>query len=260
MHAEPAEWHSFGDAPPVAAPVASAQIVRVQPQLTGWRGRVGQNAWFAVGATILSVVVGVAVFVSTLVFAGGDRDQVVIAAGSTPGVSPRVTVGVGEKQQVAATAGLTAGTVLVDVEGAVRVPGLHRVPAGSRVGDAIATAGGYAESADLEAAASTLNLAELLIDGAKIRVPQIGDRPIGMDPQVDLHPGTSAPLAGGLIDLNHAGEAALDSLPGIGPVTVAKIIEAREAAPFASLDDLVSRSVVSASVLEKIRGLATVTP
>jgi competence protein ComEA len=260
MHAEPAEWHSFGDAPPAAAPVASGQVVRVEPQ-PGRRGRpVGQNAWLAVGATILSVVVGVAVFLGTLVFAGGDRDQVVIAAGSTAGASPRATVGVGVKQQVAATTGLAAGTVLVDVEGAVRVPGLHRVPAGSRVGDAIATAGGYAESADLEAAASTLNLAEPLMDGAKIRVPQIGERPIGMDPQMDLHPATSAPLAAGLVDLNHADEAALDSLPGIGPVTVAKIIEARQATPFASLDDLVSRSVVSASVLEKIRGLATVTP
>ena len=46
------------------------------------------------------------------------------------------------------------GTIFVDVEGAVAEPGIRELPAGSRVADAIAAAGGYATEADLEAAAA----------------------------------------------------------------------------------------------------------
>lgn len=278
MHAEPAEWHSFGDAPPAAVAVAPAgtpaaatagpQGATAVTQVKQLRDHaVGQTAWFAAGATVLSVVVGVAVFVTTLTFAGGPRDQVVIAARGTPVASGQAAIGARPSAGAEGATAVAPATLLVDVEGAVREPGLHRVPAGSRVGDAIAAAGGYADRADLEAAARTLNLAEPLADGAKIRVPLIGDMPLIGDspPHIDLGPGASQPADGspaatGLVDLNHADEAALDSLPGIGPVTAAKIIGARENAPFASLDELVTRDVLSASVLDKIRALATVTP
>lgn len=272
MHAEPADWHSFGDGPPPAgtatAATAGPQGATAGAQVKRLRDHaVGQTAWFAVGATVLSVVVGVAVFVTTLTFGGGRGDQVVIAARGTPVASGQAAIGGRPSASAEGSTAVAPATLLVDVEGAVREPGLHRVPAGSRVGDAIATAGGYADRADLEAAARTLNLAEPLADGAKIRVPLIGDTPlIGDSPhQIDVGPGASQPAGGspaapGLVDLNHADEAALDSLPGIGPVTAAKIIAARESAPFASLDELVTRDVLSASVLDKIRALATVTP
>jgi competence protein ComEA len=264
MPGEPAEWHSFGDVPSPPPPVDGNAGVHVAPGATGVRrpGRrpVGQNAWLAVGATVLSVVVGVAVFAGTLTFAGGRHDQVTVAARGTPAASPRAVLAGSSVQAVGATAGAVAQSVLVDVEGAVREPGLHRVPAGARVGDAIAAAGGYADRADLEAAARTLNLAEPLADGAKIRVPLIGDGPLIVDLPAALQPSAKAPDAHALIDLNHGDEAALDSLPGIGPVTAAKIIEARASAPFASLEDLVTRNVLSASVLDKLRGLAMVTP
>ena len=69
------------------------------------------------------------------------------------------------------------GELMVDIEGGVTSPGIHRLPAGSRVADAFAAAGGYAESADLAAAAQTLNLAAELVDGQQIWVPIIGAGP-----------------------------------------------------------------------------------
>jgi len=51
------------------------------------------------------------------------------------------------------------GELVVDIEGGVNLPGIHRLPAGSRVADALAAAGGYADGADLASAARSLNLA-----------------------------------------------------------------------------------------------------
>ena len=148
--------------------------------------------------------------------------------------------------------------VVVDVEGAVRRPGIQRLAAGSRVGDAIAAAGGYGVRADLLAAAQAINLAEALKDGAKVRVPALGETAVAGS--ASQTPGSATAGMGALIDLNHADEGQLDSLPGVGPVTAGKIIAARTTAPFASIDDLGTRGVVGPSTLEKLRPLVTVTP
>lgn len=139
--------------------------------------------------------------------------------------------------------------MLVDVEGAVQRPGLHRVPAGSRVADALAAAGGYSDDADLVAAAARINLAAPLSDGQQIHVPRIGQA---------AGPEAPADTAGGLVNLNTASPEALEALPGIGPVTVQKIVAARTERPFTSLDELVERGVINRGQLEQIRDLATV--
>ena len=154
-----------------------------------------------------------------------------------------------------------AGDVVVDVGGAVAHPGLYRLPAGSRVGDAIVAAGGYAGSVDAGLADRQLNLAAIVKDGDKVRVPMRGEAPAG------IPPGSSAPgggaaggSSGGPIDLNHATAEQLDTLPGVGPATAAKIIAAREQQPFSSVDDLGARKVLGAAALEKLRPLVTVGP
>jgi competence protein ComEA len=141
--------------------------------------------------------------------------------------------------------------LLVDVQGAVRRPGLVRVPAGSRVADAIAAAGGYSGKADLLAAASSINLAATLADGSQVFVPLQG---------IAAAPGPSAPGAvpgGGLVNLNTASPEALEALPGIGPVTVQKIVAARAELPFTTLEELLEREVMHSGQLEDIRELVT---
>lgn len=123
--------------------------------------------------------------------------------------------------------------IRVDVEGAVARPGVVVARPGQRVGDAIALAGGLAAGADPAA----LNLARRVVDEERIDVPRLGE------------------ATGTLLDLNAASAEQLEALPGIGPVTAERIIDARAERPFASSDDLLARGLVSARVYERLRDL-----
>lgn len=151
-----------------------------------------------------------------------------------------------------------AASIVVDVQGAVAQPGVRQLPAGSRIADAIAAAGGYGSDADLAAAAQAVNLAQPLVDGQQIRVPRIGDgAAAGASTGASTGAATGGDAPGGLVDLNTATPEELEALPGIGPVTVQKLVAARQEAPFASLEDAVERGVLNRGQLEQIRELAT---
>lgn len=141
--------------------------------------------------------------------------------------------------------------VVVQVAGAVKKPGVYSLPAGSRVADAIAAAGGYSTDVDPRAAETKLNLAAKLQDAQAIVVPRRGDA-------AGASPGSGAPQPSGPLNLNSATSAQLDALPGIGPATAAKIIASREQLPFASVNDLVTRKLVSSATLAKFRTQVTV--
>jgi competence protein ComEA len=165
----------------------------------------------------------------------------------------------------ASTAPALEITIVVDVGGAVARPGVYRLPAGSRVADAVDAAGGYAATVDASLVDRQLNLATPVTDGQKIRVPVRGEAPQtgGTDPG-DGVAGDGAAGGGvgsaGPVDLNRASAEVLDTLPGVGPVTAAKIIAARDAQPFTSVDDLLARKVVGSATLEKLRPLVTIGP
>jgi competence protein ComEA len=163
--------------------------------------------------------------------------------------------GVGGASGGSAGASLTPPMVVVEVAGAVVHPGVYELPAGSRVADAIEAAGGYSADVDPRAAEAQLNLAAKLQDAQLIRVPRRGEAALGGPAASGSGSGGSG---GGLVDLNTATAAELDTLPGVGPVTAQKIIAARQEKPFASVDELVTRKIVAASTLEKMRSLVTV--
>jgi competence protein ComEA len=158
------------------------------------------------------------------------------------------------------SAAQASGTIVVDVEGAVVAPGIRDLPTGSRIADAIEAAGGYAEDADLAAAASD-NLAQPLTDGQQVRVPRVGEAAVAAAPSTPSRPGAGAGAPGapdgGQVNLNTATPEELEALPGIGEVTVQKIVAARQERPFASLQDAVDRDVINRGQLEDIQGVAT---
>jgi len=196
-----------------------------------------------------------------LLAAGGGAAILAIAAVSMLFVPVDTATEAAETQSVllfesppaTPTQPVSSGPIVVDVEGAVVAPGVRTLPAGSRVADAVAAAGGYAADADLAAAATAINLAQPLSDGEQIVVPRIGDAP-ATAPQSSAG---GAGSAGGLVDLNAASAEELEALPGIGEVTADKIIAARQERPFASLQDAVDRGVINNGQLEDIQGLAT---
>ena len=145
-------------------------------------------------------------------------------------------------------------TIVVDVEGAVVTPGIRELPGGSRIADAIEAAGGYAVDADL-AAAAAVNLAQPLTDGQQVRVPRIGEAAVAAAPSTPAAGGGTS-TGGGQVNLNTATPEELEALPGIGEVTVQKIVAARQERPFASLQDAVDRGIINRGQLEDIQGVA----
>lgn len=182
------------------------------------------------------------------------------AAWMAAGAANGTTVTVDATGSTAVDTGAPTGVLIVDVAGAVLHPGVYHLPLGSRVADAVTSAGGYGPRVDATRVAMELNLAAPLSDGQHLVIPSRDD---GTSGGAATGPGSS-PNSGsgsgstGPLDLNRATAAELDTLPGIGPVTAAKIVAARETSPFTSVQDLRDRKLVGDKTFEGLRDLVTV--
>lgn len=145
----------------------------------------------------------------------------------------------------ASVAGVLSGTIQIDIEGAVVNPGVYELPAGSRVENAIVTAGGLSEEADEELLAKTVNRAAKVVDGGKIYIPIKGESSTLYDVS-----GNSSGSLERLVNINSASQSELEALPGVGPVTAGKIIFNR---PYQTLEELISKKAVGQSLFEKIK-------
>jgi competence protein ComEA len=147
----------------------------------------------------------------------------------------------GTKEATFAVGG-SSGDIVVHVAGAVRRPGVYRMPAGSRVDDAVSRAGGAAPRAELEA----INLAARLADGQQVVVPERVPGGIGAT--------VAAGGEEGPISLGTATVEQLEEIEGIGPVTAADIVEFRdEHGGLSSIDQLDQVPGIGPATMESLR-------
>ena len=140
------------------------------------------------------------------------------------------------------------------VFGAVREPGLYLLPADARVVDVVSAAGGLSR----DAASEGVNLARALADGEQLVVPTAEELANGevSAPAADGGQGGASGSAGtgAVVDLNTADQAALETLPGIGPALAQRVIDWREEnGAFSSVDDLLAVSGIGEKVLANLR-------
>lgn len=147
----------------------------------------------------------------------------------------------------------SAAEVYVDVDGAVVRPGVYRLKHGARVSQAIDAAGGLTAEADV----TGLNRASKVADGQKIYVPKVGEQQTvsadgGADGGAVLASGAND--VAGLVNINTASAAELQTLSGIGPSMAQSIIDERtKNGAFASVDDLMRVSGIGEKKLAKIK-------
>lgn len=151
---------------------------------------------------------------------------------------------------------------VVSIQGLVRSPGLFRLAAETRIGEAVEAAGGQVPEADL----SGINLAEKISDGLQILVTAEGST-VAVPGQAAPQPASGAPSSSGAaagpgaqadsagtIDLNSADASQLESLPGVGPATAAAIVAWRESnGKFSSVEQLMDVRGIGLAKFEALK-------
>ena len=154
--------------------------------------------------------------------------------------------------------------VIIHITGSVKNPGIVKLKEGSRIEDAIEAAGGLTENADI----TKVNLAYVVEDGTKIKIPSASEEDIGDEDIIDSKSGenivieentVSSNNSTQTININKATEKEFETLPGIGPSLASKIIEYRnQNGKFGSIEDIKNVNGIGDSKYEKIKDLITV--
>lgn len=202
----------------------------------------------------------------------GEKIGIVLVAGSTFLVvisiillvkSIQTTKPIEFVQSQQQGSGVVFREIVIDIEGAVKKPGVYRVESGRRVGDVIENAGGFTDDVDTEWVETKLNRAAEMKDGMKLYIPRKGGNNTshiidtgnisGIDMSHNMakeNEGTTLSTNSNLVSVNFASQSELEALSGIGPATATKIINGR---PWMDLNDLVMKKAINASTFEKIK-------
>lgn len=186
---------------------------------------------------LLIAALAIAVLVSAMGSHGATQS---LRAAALPTGSPSGAPAGGPRAAKPGTA------IFVHVVGAVTRPGLFSLRDGDRVVDAIAAAGGFAETADQ----AQVNLARFVSDGEQLVVPTIGATPTA---------GAASGVSGGKVNLNTADLSTLETLPRVGPAMAQRIIDWRTSnGRFSSVEDLMSITGVGDKTFQQLKDLVTV--
>jgi competence protein ComEA len=192
----------------------------------------------ALGVACLAIVAGAAFAYARSLPSGGAKPLATPVAAPSP------------------TGSATSGGVVVDVEGAVRAPGVYALPGGARVVDAVRAAGGQLPGADV----STINLARPLADGERVYIPRKGEAPPDASAGSGSGGGGSGASGGnGKVNINTATESELEALPGIGQVIAQRIVDYRtQHGPFHDIRDLLKVEGIGDKKFASIKDYVTV--
>lgn len=180
------------------------------------------------GAAVILVIAALTVTVAIGIFRGAAAPVEQVSTGGSVTDAP------------------TPAPLYVHVSGAVVAPGLYVLETGARVVDAVAAAGGFAPDADQ----ASVNLARPVTDGEQLHVPRAGEA------STDATAGDSS---AGLVDLNAADAATLETLPRVGPALAQRIIEWRDAnGRFTAIEDLLAVPGIGDKMLDSLRDLVRV--
>jgi competence protein ComEA len=243
----------------MSSPPGAERAVAVEPVAA--RGRwadwsLSPRAAVVLAAAIVVVAVVVILLGSRSGVSGADAEGGGGALTMTGAPSAGASSVPGDRAGVRASASASPPPVIVHVVGAVQRPGVVSLGAGGRVSVAIERAGGATPEADL----ARLNLARVVADGERLYVPRVGETDI--PEALGVHPGAAAGApagtaagaspprpdggagtAGAVVDLNAADQAALETLPGIGPSLAGRILAWREQhGRFSAVEDLLDVS------------------
>jgi len=157
------------------------------------------------------------------------------------------------------TSGPVSGEVTVEISGEVVTPGVYKLPGGSRVEDILIMSGGFSAKADRSWTDKYLNRAAKITDGQKIYIPSAGQQSGVLSAKNTVGDQTVSSTFSSdsttQININTASLSELDTLPGIGPVYGQSIIEHR---PYSTVEELLSKEVLKASVYQKVKDKVTV--
>ncbi|CAM4279516.1 MULTISPECIES: competence protein ComEA [Bacillus] len=144
-------------------------------------------------------------------------------------------------------------TIVIDIKGAVKHPGVYEMRTGDRVSQAIEKAGGTKEQAD----EAQVNLAEILQDGTVVYIPKKGE-----ETAVQQGTGGSVQSDGGkgpLVNINTATLEELQGISGVGPSKAEAIVAYREEnGRFQTIEDITKVSGIGEKSFEKIKSSITV--